>query len=213
MHILALARQLLRLENNRLELPLRQKPDLPVTPVEPHAVTDLYPLDRLAEIGVERLPQPGYYIMKFATFGWEDGLKGDDQSPRKIPPTTPDSTPCCSRPMLFQDLGPHRLQADRRAGNWRTRSRSRHWIWGGSVEQTHMASKQLRLWWASFAYLLVERLRAWRLKGTALAEATVGRVRLQLLKVAAQVTVSVRGRVGAAELFGWKTGSRRSTQG
>lgn len=56
----------------------------------------------------------------------------------------------------------------------------------------HLASNQLRLWWASFAYLLVERLRAWCLKGTDLAEATVGTVRLKLLKEAAQVTVSVR---------------------
>jgi hypothetical protein len=58
---------------------------------------------------------------------------------------------------------------------------------------THqLASNQLRLWLATFAYLLVERLRAWGLAGTELARATVGTVRLKLLKVAAQVTVSVR---------------------
>jgi len=56
----------------------------------------------------------------------------------------------------------------------------------------HLASNQLRLWLATFAYLLVERLRAWCLGGTEMAEATVGTVRLKLLKVAAQVTVSVR---------------------
>lgn len=56
----------------------------------------------------------------------------------------------------------------------------------------HLASNQLRLWFASFAYLLVERLRAVGLAGTELAKATVGSVRLKLLKVAAQVSVSVR---------------------
>ena len=58
---------------------------------------------------------------------------------------------------------------------------------------THFfASNQLRLWLACFAYLLLERLRAWGCHGTALARATVGTVRLKLLKVAARVTVSVR---------------------
>jgi hypothetical protein len=58
---------------------------------------------------------------------------------------------------------------------------------------THfLASNQLRLWLASFAYLLVERLRAWGCHGTELARATVGSLRLKLLKVAARVTVSVR---------------------
>ena len=56
----------------------------------------------------------------------------------------------------------------------------------------YLASNQLRLWLASFAYLLLERVRAWGLAGTELATATVGSVRLKLLKVAAQVLVSVR---------------------
>jgi hypothetical protein len=56
----------------------------------------------------------------------------------------------------------------------------------------HLASNQLRLWLATFAYLLVERVRALGLQGTELAQATVGSVRLKLLKVAAQVKVSVR---------------------
>jgi hypothetical protein len=56
----------------------------------------------------------------------------------------------------------------------------------------HMASNQLRLWLATFAYLLMERLRALTLQGTELAEATVGTIRQRLLKVAAAVRVSVR---------------------
>jgi hypothetical protein len=56
----------------------------------------------------------------------------------------------------------------------------------------HLASNQLRLWFATFAYLLMERVRALGLCGTELARATMGSVRLKLLKVAAQVKVSVR---------------------
>jgi hypothetical protein len=56
----------------------------------------------------------------------------------------------------------------------------------------YLASNQLRLWLATLAYLLLERLRALGLAGTDLARATAGSVRLKLLKVAAQVRVSVR---------------------
>ena len=56
----------------------------------------------------------------------------------------------------------------------------------------YLASNQLRLWLAAFAYLLLERLRTLGLGGTELARATAGSVRLKLLKVAGQVRVSVR---------------------
>jgi hypothetical protein len=56
----------------------------------------------------------------------------------------------------------------------------------------YLASNQLRLWLTAFAYLLLERLRTWGLAGTQLAQATAGSVRLKLLKVAAQVRLSVR---------------------
>jgi hypothetical protein len=56
----------------------------------------------------------------------------------------------------------------------------------------HLASNQFRLWEAMFAYLLLERLRTQGLSGTELERATAGSLRLKLLKVAAQVRVSVR---------------------
>jgi hypothetical protein len=56
----------------------------------------------------------------------------------------------------------------------------------------YLASNQLRLWLATLAYLLLDRVRAVGLRGTELARATVGSVRLKVLKVAAQVRVSVR---------------------
>jgi Transposase DDE domain group 1 len=56
----------------------------------------------------------------------------------------------------------------------------------------YMASNQLRLWLATFAYLMIDRLRALTLQGTELATATAGTIRVKLLKVAAAVKVSVR---------------------
>jgi hypothetical protein len=56
----------------------------------------------------------------------------------------------------------------------------------------YLASNQLRLWMATLAYLLRERVRAIGCQGTELARATAGSVRLRLLKVAAVVRVTVR---------------------
>ena len=55
-----------------------------------------------------------------------------------------------------------------------------------------MRANQLRLWFASFAYVLICALRRIGLKHTTLAEATCGTIRLKLLKIGAQVRVSVR---------------------
>jgi DDE family transposase len=55
-----------------------------------------------------------------------------------------------------------------------------------------MRANQLRLWFASFAYVLMCALRRLALAGTELAKATCGSIRLKLLKIGAQVTVSVR---------------------
>jgi hypothetical protein len=63
----------------------------------------------------------------------------------------------------------------------------------GDRMSTHwQGSNQLRLWLATLAYLLMERLRAVGLAGSELAAATVGTIRCRLLKVAASVRVSVR---------------------
>jgi hypothetical protein len=55
-----------------------------------------------------------------------------------------------------------------------------------------MHANQLRLWFASFAYVLICALRRLGLANTRLAEATCGSIRLKLLKIGAQVRVSVR---------------------
>jgi len=55
-----------------------------------------------------------------------------------------------------------------------------------------MRANQLRLWFASMAYVLLCALRRMGLAHTQFAEATCGTIRLKLLKIGALVTVSVR---------------------
>jgi hypothetical protein len=55
-----------------------------------------------------------------------------------------------------------------------------------------MRANQLRLWFASFAYVLLEALRRIGLRHTQFARATCGTIRLKLLKIGAQVRQSVR---------------------
>jgi hypothetical protein len=55
-----------------------------------------------------------------------------------------------------------------------------------------MAANQLRLWFASMAYVLVNSLRGLALQATDLADATCGTIRRKLFKIGALVTISVR---------------------
>ena len=55
-----------------------------------------------------------------------------------------------------------------------------------------MRANQLRLWLASFAYVLLSALRRIGLADTRLADATCGTIRLKLLKIGALVKISVR---------------------
>jgi Transposase DDE domain group 1 len=55
-----------------------------------------------------------------------------------------------------------------------------------------LRANQLRLWLASFAYVLLEALRRIGLRHTQFASATCGTIRLKLLKIGAQVRKSVR---------------------
>ncbi len=55
-----------------------------------------------------------------------------------------------------------------------------------------LRANQLRLWFASMAYVLVSALRRIGLKHTQFADATCGSIRLKLLKIGALVTISVR---------------------
>ena len=55
-----------------------------------------------------------------------------------------------------------------------------------------MRANQLRLWFASMAYVLIAALRRIGLRHTQFAQATCGSIRLKLLKLGALVTISVR---------------------
>ena len=55
-----------------------------------------------------------------------------------------------------------------------------------------MAANQLRLWFASMAYVLVENVRRLALAATEFAKATCGTIPRKLFKIGALVTISVR---------------------
>lgn len=55
-----------------------------------------------------------------------------------------------------------------------------------------MRANQLRLWFASMAYVLISTLRRIGLAGTRFAKATCGTIRLKLLRIGALMKVSVR---------------------
>ena len=55
-----------------------------------------------------------------------------------------------------------------------------------------LRGNQLRLWWASAAYVLMHTLRRIGLAGTALSRACATTIRLRWLKIGAVVTISVR---------------------
>jgi hypothetical protein len=69
-----------------------------------------------------------------------------------------------------------------------------------------MRSNQLRLYFSSLAYVLVEALRRLGLQGTEWAAAQVGTIRLRLLKIAAEVRVTARRVwVRYSSAYPWKT--------
>ena len=65
-------------------------------------------------------------------------------------------------------------------------------LYADRISAHTMHANHLRLWFASLAYVLICALRRLGLAHTRLAEATCGTIRLKLLKIGAQVRVSVR---------------------
>lgn len=65
-------------------------------------------------------------------------------------------------------------------------------LFGDRTSTATMRANQLRLWFASMAYVLLEGLRRLGLQATDLADATCGTIRRKLLKIGALVTISVR---------------------
>ncbi len=79
------------------------------------------------------------------------------------------------------------------AGRWKTAIQGTA---ARSVRRSHqhqaLRSNQLRLYFSSFAYVLIETLRALALVGTELAQAQCDTIRLKLLKIGAQIRITVR---------------------
>lgn len=68
-----------------------------------------------------------------------------------------------------------------------------------------MRANQLRLWFASMAYVLLCALRRIGLRFTQLASASCATIRLKLLKIGALVTISVRRvRIAMASAYPWR---------
>lgn len=68
-----------------------------------------------------------------------------------------------------------------------------------------MRANQLRLWFASMAYVLLCALRRIGLGHTQFAQATCGTIRLKLLKIGALVKISVRRiKVAMASAYPWQ---------
>ena len=66
------------------------------------------------------------------------------------------------------------------------------WLFADRTSAGTMRANELRLWFSSVAYTLLLGLRRLGLKGTELAKAQCGTIRLKLLKIGAQIRVTVR---------------------
>ena len=77
-------------------------------------------------------------------------------------------------------------------GDMENRIKEQFSLFADRVSAETMRANQTRMYWSVMAYVLVSGLRRLGLKGTALAQAQVSTIRTKLLKIGAQVRVSVR---------------------
>jgi hypothetical protein len=66
------------------------------------------------------------------------------------------------------------------------------YLFADRTSSATMRANQLRLWFSSLAYVILNELRSVGLRGTHMAQATCESIRLKLLKIGAQVRLSVR---------------------
>jgi Transposase DDE domain group 1 len=86
---------------------------------------------------------------------------------------------------LYEDLYCARGEAENRVGE-------QFELFADRASSATLQANQLRLWFSAMAYVLVDTLRRVGLRFTTLADAAVNTIRLKLLKLGAQVRVSVR---------------------
>jgi hypothetical protein len=77
-------------------------------------------------------------------------------------------------------------------GEMENRIKEQLMLFSDRTSTAFLRSNQIRLYFSSVAYLLMEALRRLGLKGTELAQAQCATMRLKLLKIGAQIRVTVR---------------------
>jgi hypothetical protein len=77
-------------------------------------------------------------------------------------------------------------------GDMENRIKEQFSLFADRVSAETMRANQLRLYLSAAAYILVSGLRRVGLKGTEMAQAQVSTIRTKLLKIGAQIRVSVR---------------------
>jgi hypothetical protein len=77
-------------------------------------------------------------------------------------------------------------------GNMENRIKEQFSLFADRVSAETMRANQLRIYFSAMAYLLVDGLRRLALTGTEMARAQVPTIRLRLLKIGAQLRISVR---------------------
>ena len=77
-------------------------------------------------------------------------------------------------------------------GNMENRIKEQFCLFADRVSAETMRANQMRLYLSAMAYILVSGLRRVGLKGTELAQAQVSTIRTKLLKIGAQIRVTVR---------------------
>lgn len=79
-------------------------------------------------------------------------------------------------------------------------------LFAGRTSAHYLKINQLRLWFSTFAYTLLAELRRLGLSGTLWARAQCGTIRLKLLKIGAQVRLSVRRLwISLSSAYPWKS--------
>jgi len=103
-----------------------------------------------------------------------------------------------------------------RAAIWKTASRSNSCVVCRPYQCWQVRANQIRLYFSSAAYLLMQALRRLGLRGTQMATAQCNTIRLKLLKVGAQVKVrcaSVDFTGGRVSVCGYLLSSFQESEG
>jgi hypothetical protein len=153
--------------------------------------------DDLAAAELESLAQ-GRPARRFADFAWRT-LDSWSRTRRVVakaehlpkganPRFVVTSLPACARDArsLYEDVYCARGEVENRIKEQQLD------LFADRTSAATLRANQLRLWFASFAYVLLEALRRIGLRHTQFATATCGTIRLKLLKIGAQVRRSAR---------------------